>query len=78
MQLQPRESRLTPTNDALTVVAPTVRFKALAIFAAPRFSLAIVFKVRTSSLVHARLTTFFFGISVPIFGEPGFYHGAFS
>jgi hypothetical protein len=44
---------------AIARVAPTVRFKAFAIFAAPRFSLAIVFKVRRSSFDHARRACFF-------------------
>jgi hypothetical protein len=41
-------------------VAATLLFKALAIFVAPRFSLAIVFKVRRSSFDHARRTAAFF------------------
>jgi hypothetical protein len=36
-----------------------VRFNALAIFLTPRFSLAIDFNVRTSSLVQRRITFFF-------------------
>jgi hypothetical protein len=48
---------------AIARVAATVRFKALAIFVAPHFSLAIAFNVRRSSFVHGRLTdVFFFGI----------------
>ena len=60
LTLYPRVLRDTPRLTAIARVALTVRFKALAIFAAPRFSLAIVFNVRTSSFVQARLTTFFF------------------
>jgi hypothetical protein len=49
--------RETPNFAAVTVVAPGVRFKALAIFATPAFALAIVFICRTSSFVHARRTS---------------------
>jgi hypothetical protein len=50
----------------MTLVAPEVRFNALAIFVTPDFPLAIVFIVRTSSFVHARRTTFFaFAIPAP-------------
>jgi hypothetical protein len=42
----------------MTVVAPGVRFNALAILATPALAFAIVFNVRTSSSDHAR--TFFF------------------
>jgi hypothetical protein len=52
--------RDTPRLPAMTVVAPGVRFNALAILVTPFFSLAIVFNVRTSSFDHARRTTFFF------------------
>jgi hypothetical protein len=51
--------RETPRFAAIAVVAPGVRFNALAILATPFFSLAIVFNVRTSSFDHARRTTFF-------------------
>jgi hypothetical protein len=55
-----------PRFAAITLVAPGVRFSALAIFLTPCLSLAIDFNVRKSSLVHARRTTFFFfAISVP-------------
>jgi hypothetical protein len=55
---------------AITLVAPGERFNALAIFLTPRLSLAIDFSVRKSSLVHGRRATFFFfGISVPFFGN---------
>ena len=47
---------------AIARVAATVRFKALAIFVAPRLSLAIVFKARKSSFDHARRTCFFLAI----------------
>jgi hypothetical protein len=52
--------RDTPRLPAMTVVAPAVRFNALAILVTPCLSLAIVFNVRTSSFDHARRTTFFF------------------
>jgi hypothetical protein len=61
----------------MTLVAPGVRFNVLAIFATPDLDFAIVFIVRTSSLLHARRTTFLaFGILSPnrIEAEPGFYH----
>jgi hypothetical protein len=57
-----------PRFAAMFVVALTVRFKALAIFFTPFLSFAIVFNVRKSSLVHARLTSLFFlAISIPFF-----------
>jgi hypothetical protein len=59
------------------VVAPGVRFNALAILATPDFAFAIVFIVRTSSFVHARRTTFLaFAIlsPKPTEAEPSFYH----
>jgi hypothetical protein len=66
--------RDTPRFAAITLVAPRVRFNALAILATPAFAFAIVFNVRTSSLDHARrITFFFFGISVP-FVRTGLYH----
>jgi hypothetical protein len=61
----------------MTLVAPGVRFNVLAIFATPDLDFAIVFIVRTSSLLHARRTTFLaFGILSPnrIEAEPSFYH----
>jgi hypothetical protein len=58
--IQPRVSNDTPSFDALTIVAPIVRFNALAIFATPFLSFAIDLNVRTSSFDHARRTTFFF------------------
>jgi hypothetical protein len=48
----------TPRFAAIVVVAPGVRFNALAIFLTPFLSFAINFNVRTSSLVQARRTTF--------------------
>jgi hypothetical protein len=64
----------TPCFAAITLVAPTVRFNALAIFLTPCLSRAIDFNNRKSSLVQRRRTTFFFlAISVP-FLEPGLYH----
>ena len=59
-RVYPRVLRDTPSFAAITVVAPTVRFNALAILAAPFLSFAIVFNVRISSFDHARRTTFFF------------------
>jgi hypothetical protein len=47
--LQPRVSNDTPSFDALTIVAPIVRFNALDILFAPDLDFAIVFNVRTSS-----------------------------
>ena len=46
--------------DAITLVAPIVRFNALDILFAPALDFAIVFNVRTSVAVHGRLTTLFF------------------
>jgi hypothetical protein len=46
----------TPSFAAITVVAPGVRFKALAIFFVPALAFAMVFICRTSSFVHARRT----------------------
>src|SRR5579863_10246938 len=63
-----------PSFCALTVVAPGVRFSALAIFLTPCFCFAIDFKVRTSLFVQARRTTFFFlAISAPL-GGAAEYH----
>jgi len=57
----------TLNDDALAIVAATVRFNALDILFTPAFDFAIVFNARTSSFDHARRTTafFFFGISFP-------------
>ena len=57
--IHPRVSSETPSWCALTAVAPIVRFKAFAIFAAPTFFLASDFNSRTSDEVQARLTIFF-------------------
>jgi hypothetical protein len=54
-----------PRFAAITVVAPTVRFNALAIFLGPFFSRASDFNNRRSSLVQGRLAGFFFFISAP-------------
>jgi hypothetical protein len=51
---------------ALTAVAPIVRFNALDIFVTPTFLRASDFSSRTSDEVHARLTDFFFFISIPV------------
>jgi hypothetical protein len=56
---QTRVSGDTPSIDALTIVAAFVRLRALDILFTPALAFAIVFKVRTSSLDHARRTTFF-------------------
>jgi hypothetical protein len=58
VSIQPRVSNDTPSFDALTIVAPIVRFNALDILFAPDLDFAIVFNVRTSSFDHARRTTF--------------------
>jgi hypothetical protein len=50
---------------ALTAVAPIVRLSALDIFATPTFFFASDFSSRTSDGVQARLTNFFFFISIP-------------
>jgi hypothetical protein len=50
----------------LTAVAPIVRFNALDIFVTPTFLRASDFSSRTSEEVHARLTDFFFFISIPV------------
>jgi hypothetical protein len=64
---------------AIARVAPTVRFRALAILLAPFLSRAIDFNVRWSSLDHARRTTFFFlTISVPFFKNRTLITAAFS
>jgi hypothetical protein len=52
--------RDTPRFAAMTLVAPGVRFNALAILVTPALDFAIVFKVRMSSFDHARRITFFF------------------
>jgi hypothetical protein len=65
-KFQARVDSETPSFAAMTLVAPEVRFNALAIFVTPDFALAIVFIVLTSSFVHARRTTFFaFAIPAP-------------
>jgi hypothetical protein len=51
---------------ALTAVAPIVRFNALDILVTPTFFFASDFNSRTSDEVHARLTDFFFFISIPV------------
>src|SRR5581483_4511030 len=63
--LQERESRETPKLKAFCRVAPTVRLRARAIFAAGVFFLAIVFKSRTSVLVHSRRLDAFLAIIPP-------------
>jgi hypothetical protein len=60
-----RESSDTPKLNAFCRVAPTLRFNAFAIFSAPVFFFAMVFKVRTFSPVQARLALFFIG-SLPL------------
>jgi hypothetical protein len=64
--LQPRVSNETRNRDALTIVAAIVRFNALEILLTPALDFAIVFNVRMSVAVHARLITFL-AISVPFF-----------
>jgi hypothetical protein len=67
-----------PRLTAIARVAPTVRFKAFAIFAAPRFSFAIVFNKRWSSLVHTRRAPFFFfGIHPFLFKNRAFITAKF-
>jgi hypothetical protein len=59
-------------------VAPAVRFNVFAILVTPDFAFAIVFIVRTSSLVHTRRIAFLaFGIRSPnrTGAAQGFYHG---
>ena len=56
----------TPNMCALTAVAPIVRFNAFDILATPTFFFASDFNSRTSDEVHARLTDFFFFISIPV------------
>jgi hypothetical protein len=51
---------------ALTAVAPIVRFNAFDILVTPTFLRASDFNSRTSDEVHARLTDFFFFISIPV------------
>jgi hypothetical protein len=68
--IQPRVSNDTPSFAAITVVAPGVLFSDFAIFLAPALDFAIVFNVRTSSFVQARLITFL-AISVPFFLRTG-------
>lgn len=50
----------TPRTNALTAVAPGVRFNVFAIFVTPAFCFASDLSVFTSSFVHARRTVFFF------------------
>jgi hypothetical protein len=69
---QVRVESETPSFAAITVMAPGVRFNAFAILATADLAFAIVFIVRTSSLVHARRTTFLaLTILTPIHAEPG-------
>lgn len=49
----------TPNNDALTIVAPGVRFSVFEIFLTPAFCFASDLSVFTSSFVHSRRTVFF-------------------
>jgi len=51
---QARESRDSPRLNAFLRVAPSLRFRVLAMLAACVFFFASVFKVRTCSVVHAR------------------------
>jgi len=74
--IQPRVSNDTPSFAAITVVAPGVLFSDFAIFLAPALDFAIVFNVRTSSFVQARLITFL-AISIPFSENRAFYHGTF-
>jgi hypothetical protein len=63
----------TPSFAALTVVAPGVRFNALAILVTPALAFAIIFNVRMSSLVQRRIAFFFFLANFgSFFCEPGF------
>jgi hypothetical protein len=67
-----------PRFAAITVVAPTVRFNAFAIFFTPFLSRAIDFNNRRSSLVHARLTSFFFlAISIPFLSAAVYHTNSF-
>jgi hypothetical protein len=63
-----RVEREIPCFAAITLVAPTVRFKAFEIFAPPDFAFAIVFICRKSSFVHGRRISFFaLAICAPVF-----------
>jgi hypothetical protein len=59
--VHPRVSNDTFNIDALTFVAPTVRFNALEILFTPALDFAIVFNVRTSVAVH-EINFFFLAI----------------
>ena len=59
---QARVSSDIPRLNAFCLVAPTVRFSALAIFGAGVFFLARLFKVRTFSAVHETRFAVFFAI----------------
>jgi hypothetical protein len=54
LEVQARESSDNPRLNAFCRVAPSVRFKALAIFAAGVFFRAADFSSRTSAAVHER------------------------
>jgi hypothetical protein len=55
-----------PFLDAITVVAPTVRFSDFEIFATPTFCLARPFSILMSVAVHGRIVRVFFAISLPL------------
>jgi len=57
-KFQARVSSDSPRLNAFCRVAPSVRFRVLAMLAALVFFFASVFKVRTCSAVHARLDAF--------------------
>jgi hypothetical protein len=59
-----RESSETPKLNAFCLVAPTVRFKVLAILAACALLRANVFKVRTSPADHDRRLIALFDIKL--------------
>jgi hypothetical protein len=65
----------TPSFAAITVVAPGVRFNALAIFVLPFLSFAIDFSKRKSSLLHARRTRFFIFLAIvaPLCERPSYH-----
>jgi hypothetical protein len=69
LPLYPRALKETPRFAAMTLVAPIVRFNAVAILVTPCLSFAIDFNVRRSSLVHGRPTAFFLFCHVGSFFE---------
>ena len=75
-RIHPRILKDIPSFAAITVVAPGVRFNALAILVVPFFSFAIDLSKRLSAGVQARrITSFFFFLAIfaPLFERPSYH-----